>query len=272
MSGQFTNLIRLRSLDQLRSVVEYLNRSLLPAIITRYNSEFGPRYLGRLPNESIPTETRRLSEFRTRLGVLIEYGLGITIDEFLYDDKEEVYLSFVVNNQYPDFYVRDQNGNILLRIDFKSLHDESAEKSARFELPMAQVRTDDDLIAYVAWQWRRMKLSGYDVIYPHLLEGLFVPAIEIASERDRRHTSRGGTFTIDGKPLLVNGNPETNFGKIDRIVDTSRLTSPDLSSTIREFLTFIARHAQAVALAAAETVEATPTEDEITPRESPENR
>lgn len=119
---------------------------------------------------------------------------------------------------------------------------------------------------------RQKNFSGHDVIYPHLLEGLFVPTIEIASERDRHHTNRGGTFTIDGKPLLVNGNPETNFGKIDRIVDTSRLASPDLSPTIREFLTFIARHAQAVALVATELVETTPTEDEIAPTESSENR
>lgn len=180
------NLIQTRfaGLDPL---VDVLNASLLVGAITRYNSEFGPRYFGRPPREPIPTEPQRLTEFRTRIGALIEYGLGVTIDAMLQEEyREHLRLSFVPANRFPDFYVRDAAGEILLRVDAKALHDKSAEYSARFDLATGEIQPLDDLLLYIAWAWDEITPAGHPLVYPKILDGLVVPAIGIAQERDRQ--------------------------------------------------------------------------------------
>jgi hypothetical protein len=258
------NLIQARfaGLDPL---LDALNASLLQGAITRYNSEFGPRYFGRPPSELIPTEPRRLTEFRTRIGPLLEYGLGVTIDAMLKEDyNEELRLSFVPATQFPDFYVRDAAGQILLRVDMKALHDESAEYSSRFDLATADVQPFDDLLLYVAWAWDEIAPAGHRLVYPRVLEGLFVPAIDIAEERDRNLLERGGRFDATGRAVVPpQWNLDTNFGKIDRIVHPQRREADDLSRHVRAFLAFAQRQADAVRRAAeGEATEPTPTEDE----------
>ncbi len=247
------NAIRLRSLNGLQDVVDAFNKEILPGAILRYNSDFGRNYLLRREDEALPQDPRQLAGFRTRLGLVIEYALGLTINEFLRAEGEGMYLTFVVNNQYPDFYVRDTtNANaILLRIDSKTLHDESAEKSARFDLPTAQVAPLDDLLMYIAWKWEKTSLRDSPIIYPHILEGLFVPAIEIAEERDRHLTLRGGHVDSTGVPRVPpHENRDTNYGKINRIIHERRQTASDLNPNVRAFLDFTKRHAEAVARAA----------------------
>jgi hypothetical protein len=245
------NLIANRSPAGMRALVDALN-TYCGAAIVRFNSEFGPRYFGRPPDEPIPTEPGRLTEFRTRLGSLIEYGLGVTIDAMLQSDYgEQLRLSFVPANQYPDFYVRGPAGEVLLRIDAKSLHDESAEYSARFDLPVVEIHPADDFILYVAWSWTTVDFSGFPLVYPRVLEGLLVPAIDIAQERDIHLSLRGGYFDAANRPRVSpSGLADTNFGKINRIVHTSRRGASDLSPYVQDFLEFTKRHADAVAAAA----------------------
>lgn len=260
----------LRNLIQARfagpdPLVEALNASLLRGAITRYNSEFGPRYFGRPPSEPIPTEPRRLTEFRTRIGPLIEYGLGVTIDAMLEEDyHEDLRLSFVPATRFPDFYVRNAVGEILLRIDAKALHDESAEYSARFDLTVDEIQPLDDLLLYIAWAWDEIAPAGYPLVYPKILEGLVVPAIDIAEERDRHLAERGGRLDEAGRPVVPpRWNIDTNFGKINRIVHPRRRDAPDLTQHVRAFLAFARRHADAVRRAGEGTAaEAEPTEDE----------
>lgn len=264
MTARLMDLIANRRADP-QAVIDELNRSYVPSARTRYNSEFGPRYFGRPPVEPVPTDPRRLTDFRSRLGALIEYGLGVTLDALFQEDfGPGLRWSFVVANQYPDFYVRDLPGGILLRIDCKLLHDESDEYSARFALPVADIAPEEDLLLYGAWQWRTMSWGGHPLVYPHVLELLVVPAIDVAEERDRHLAIRGGRIESDGRAIVPpNWAPDTNYGKINRIVHRDRREAPDLSPNVRAFLDFTRRHSEAVRRAAGEEAVGTPTADEV---------
>jgi hypothetical protein len=225
------------------ALVTALNLELVPSAVHRYNSEWGPRYLGRLPTETIPTETRRLTAFRGRLGLLIEYGLAVTMDDLLCADYGDEYrMSAEIVNKFPDFYLRRTNGEPQLRIDFKVLHDESAEYSARMTEPTTSLRADDDVLLYAAWRWSRTRLHGTELVFPEVAEAMAVSAIAIAQERDRNLVRRGGHVDADGNPKLGSGEPDTNYGKINRIVGQSRRDAPDLDSGVRAFITFVARN------------------------------
>lgn len=238
--------------EQLQPLVDALNAAVLGPAITRYNSEFGRRYLGRAPSDPIPTAPRLLTTFRTRVGVLIEYGLGVTMDAILDADyRDDLRLSLEVINQYPDYHLRDRSAASLVRIDSKVLHTESDEFSARFDLPTGAL-LQTDLLMYVAWEWRTVSPPGGQIVYPHILEGLMVPAVDLAQERDERTLLVGGYFDADGIPRAAprrSGIPperwevDTNFGKINRMIHTTRRDSPELGPNVRAFLEFTRRHA-----------------------------
>jgi hypothetical protein len=265
VAGNLRNLIAAKARNP-SQLVEALNQTG-QGLVTRYNSESGPRLFGRRPAEQIPSEPRRLTEFRARLGALIEYALGFDLRAMIFEDSAKaLFLTFVVNNQFPDFYIRDANWQVLLRVDSKILHDQSAEKSARFELPLSEIRQADDFIMYTAWRWARTTRTGTDVVYPHVSEILFVPAFDLAQERDRSLELRGGRVLADGTPLVSSGERDTNFGKVDRMVHVARRDAADLSPHVRTFLEFVGRYAEAVE--AAGMGARALTSDELQPVES----
>ena len=267
VGGDLLARIHSRGAHGLQPVVDFLNSHVVPAAITRYNSEFSPRYFGRPPTELVPTEKRLLTTFRTRLGALIEYGVAVVIDEMFRDDYgDSLRQSFAVAHEYPDFFVRDEAAEVLLRIDAKALHDESAEYSARFELSVNRIDELSDLLLYLAWQWHEIMPAGHEIVYPHVIEGLIVPAMDIATERDRHLELRGGWLDNDSKPRVPpSGDIDTNYGKINRIIHETRRTAHDLSPNVEGFLAFTKRHADAVARAAAGVSESQPTLDELEP-------
>lgn len=264
------NLIQTRA-GGLQPVVDAINDLVRDATV-RYNSEVGPRALGRSPSETLPLYRKQLTAFRTRVGTVIEYTLGIIIDEMLQDDAEGLIFSYVVVHQYPDFYVRAADRTILLRIDFKALHNESDEYSARFATSQADLSPNDDVLIYVAWEWRQIAAGSTEVVYPAVLETLCVPAIEVALERDLRLVHTGGRMDSDGKPWVPakntkTGEPpknpwssDTNYGKIDRIVHGSRIRD-NLTPNMQRFVDFAGRYTTA----RSDSKSATPSKDEQEP-------
>lgn len=226
-----------------QALVDALNAELIRGAVTRYNSEWGPRRLGRLTTEAIPTATRSLTAFRGRLGLLIEHALAVLMDEALREDYgDELRMSAEVVNQYPDFYLRTGEGAPLLRIDFKVLHDESAEYSARITEPAASLSVSDDLLLYAAWRWDTTSLLGTQIRFPQVMEAIAIPALAMALERDRNLMIRGGRLEPDGTPIANSGNKDTNYGKINRVVHATRRTALDLDPNVRAFLTFVERN------------------------------
>lgn len=210
--------------------------AIVPALISRFNSEVSPRLLSRRPTEELPVSPRAASSFRTRVSLLVEYSLVEMLADFFDDDAAGVHATFNTTNQFADFFIRDDTWEVELRIDIKTLHDLSAEASARFDLPTSMIREMDDYLLYVAWQWRDVDYRGVAVTIPAVLDAVFIPAREIARERDLRQTLSGGSFDSMGRPLAASGLLDTNFGKINRIVHGPRRSAPDLSPRVHKLL------------------------------------
>jgi hypothetical protein len=228
------NAIQTRAVGQ-DTLPDELN-AVVPALISRFNSEVSPRLLSRLPTEELPTSPRAASSFRARVSLLVEYSLIEMLADFLNDDATGVHATFNTTNQFADFFVRDDDWEIELRIDIKTLHDLSAEASARFDLPISMIREKDDYLLYAAWQWRDVDYRGVTVTIPAILDAVFIPAREIALERDLRQILSGGSFDATGMPLAASGLGDTNFGKINRIVHAPRRNASDLSPRVRKLL------------------------------------
>lgn len=153
-------------------------------------------------------------------------------------------MSLEVANRYPDMYLRGSAGEQLLRIDCKVLDVDSAEYSARFDVALSAIRPREDTILYIAWGWEETTLAGAPIVYPHLAEALVVPAMAIGLERDRHLRERGGWLDpADESPRVPpNGEIDTNYGKINRIVHRNRRSADDLDPSVRAFMEFVARN------------------------------
>lgn len=218
-----------------RTLPDALN-AMVPALVTRYNSEIGPRLLSRLPDEKLPTEPKAASSFRSRVSLLVEYSIIELLADFVTEDQPELNVTFNTLNEFADFFIRDENWVVQLRIDIKTLHDQSAEASARFTQLQSEIREFDDFVLYIAWQWQTHQFEGRKLVMPGLLGAVFIPATVVAEERDRRQGLSGASFSDDGLPLTARGGRDSNFGKVDRIVHSSRRSAADLDPLITQLL------------------------------------
>lgn len=241
-------------------VVEAFN-SLVPAVQARYNSTVGPTLLSRLPSEALPNDARSASAFRSRVSLLVEYSVIRMLADFLEEDTGgRLHGTFNTLNEFADMFIRNDNWEIELRIDIKTLHDLSIEASARFDSLQNEIRPDDDYLFFIAWKWQRTIHLGIDLVMPAMIGGLFIPAIEVAQERDQRQLLAGASFhPTTGVPLAKGGKPDTNFGKMNRIVHPSRRYAPDLAPRIDLLLQLMdvqaeARTEEPVELAEAEAL------------------
>lgn len=237
------NALQTRSVGQ-NTLPDELN-ALVDPLVTRFNSEVTTRLLSRLPDETLPTTPRDASSFRSRVSLLVEYSLIEMMADFLNDDAAGLNVTFNTTNQFADCFIRNDNWDIELRIDIKTLHDLSEEASARFSEPTQTIRELDDYLFYLAWQWRTTHYLDVEVILPFVLDAVFIPAIEVAEERDRRQKLAGGSFDSEGRALAKSGAPDSNFGKINRLVHVTRRNSSDLSPRIQKLLSLMDVQAEA---------------------------
>lgn len=222
--------------DHLEDLAQALNELCEP-LVRRFN-EISPVMLGHLPSEPLPTGHREVLSFRSRVALLVEFYVVETLARFIREDEDErVLITFNTTNQFADFFFRDFSYEVRLRVDVKATHLESREASARFSTPIAEIREHDDFILYANWQWDSFNHEGQTVDAPRLLGALIIPAITVAKERDRRQLLSGGSFNESGAALAKGGNVDTNFGKVNRIVHSSRLNSPDLDPRLLSLAT-----------------------------------
>lgn len=213
----------------------------LEALKSRFNKEVSPSLLGRLPTEELPTERRAVSAFRSRVSLLLEYCVIELLAEFVDEDTQgAAKVSFNTLNEFADFFVRDDQWQRNLRIDVKTMHIESLEASARYDTRREEILPDDDYLLYLTWKWERVSNRGVELDYPIIIDGVFIRAIKVAEERDRRQVLAGGSFDEDGYALAESGNKDTNFGKINRLVHNTRKHSQDLDPGLQKLLRIIA--------------------------------
>lgn len=235
----FANAIQTRSMG--KDILTSALNAQLEALKSRFNSELSPSLLGRLPTEKLPTERRAVSAFKSRVSLLLEYCVIQLLAEFVDEDTQgESRVSFNTLNEFADFFVRDGQWRRDLRIDVKTMHIESLEASARYDTRIEDILPDDDYLLYLTWRWDRTTVKGVELDFPVIIDGVFIRAIKVAEERDRRQLLARGSFDDNGYALAESGNKDTNFGKINRLVHNTRKNSPDLDPGLKKLLRIIA--------------------------------
>ena len=230
------------------AITEFLNERIIPEAVARVNEFFATKQLAKLSREvePLPLEPRQFSAYRTRLGIILEYGMSTQIQYVLRQlISEEFLLTFVVSNEYPDFYLRDENLSIILKIEMKSVDADSDEQAASFDVLSSDIDPFRDYILYVGWEWMNEVLPNGELWeHPHIFSQIILPAIDIAEERDRRLYQTGGKIE-NGKVLVPSTkNPGSfsedpgNYGKFWRIISRSRRNSGELSRQINKFVQF----------------------------------
>ena len=226
----------------------YFN-TLLTEAVAEVNANFSPQHLAKSSRqiEPLPTDTRQLSSYRTRIGIILEYALSTTMARLLNEKYDNQYLlTFATSHEYPDFYLRDNTFSALLRIEMKAVDADSDEQAARFSTPTIWIDPLKDLLLLVGWEWKDIVSEDQEVIgeFPCIFASLILPAEEIARERDKRLAITGGK--IEGEQVYVYSKKKAdwvpdpgNYGKFWRIVHTTRQDSKELSNTIRKFMDFL---------------------------------
>lgn len=232
------NAIQTRSMGE-DTLTSALNTQF-EALKIRFNKEISAGLLGRPASEALPTESRAQSAFRSRVSLLLEYCVIELLAEFVDRDTQgSARVTFNILNEFADFFIRDDQWQRNLRIDVKTMHIESLEASARYDTRAEEIRADDDYLLFLTWKWEKSVLKEVELYYPTIIDGVFIRAVNVAEERDRRQILAGGSFDDDGYALAESGNRDTNFGKIKRLVHASRRDSPDLDSGLQKLLDII---------------------------------
>ena len=216
--------------------------------IKNVNDRFSPRRLSKQSRqaEPLPTDQRQLSSYRTRLGTMLEYGLSTEIEKLLVNDfGDDLYLTFAVAHEFPDFYLRDAQRSPILKIEMKAVDADSDEQAARFDVLTEDLNEHRDFILFIGWKWEEKTKGKVKWESPQVFSFAFVPAIEIAKIRDERLIAKGGK--IENREVLVYSKRQGvlvrdpgNFGKLWRIVQAKqRKESEGLNTHVQELIRFL---------------------------------
>ena len=228
---------------------------LIPDAVSAVNGTFAPRQLAKQDRvtEPLPTNTRQLSSYRTRIGTMLEYALSTALDAMIAARfGAALRLTFAVAHEYPDFYMRDAELVPQVRIEMKAVDADSDEQAARFSVLEGLIKGEKDVVILVGWQWQSATLdTGISYEYPFIFSFVVVPAAELAGERDRSVVLRGGRVDPDAirVPSKTKKGELTadkgNAGKILRLVHQSRKADAfSLSGHIQRYVQFVERIAE----------------------------
>lgn len=205
--------------------------------VRKFNATYARKLLVRDSTELLPTHPRHVSSARARLGGLIEGVLCHILNAQLARAGFEESFSYNCITEYPDLYLRDKKGRVLLRLEVKALHDESFEGSSRFDTWTKHLQLENDLLIVVGWKWTEQA----DLLWPEIVIAESFSAAHIAHERDHGHRLRGGTFGANGEPFILakktkRASPDQgNYGKLMRIVHMDRIGKVKLHHDVVRF-------------------------------------
>lgn len=221
-------------------VVEKLNANALPPLLTRYNSEYAKDNLFHLSDENIPDNPRQESAYRGRVGLLIEYAVISILHQMVSEDSQgAATVTFNTTNMFADFFIRDSAMKPAFRIDVKAFQSSSAEASPRYETPRKLIDREKDYVLVARWDWKNIVSQGHKIIVPNIERAVFVSGYQLGAERDKRQILIGGSFSPDGKPLAASGKRDSNFGKMNRLIHSSRVGDPSLNVWVEEVHTIV---------------------------------
>lgn len=240
--------------ESFEALLDRLQTDVLEQCLDGINSR-AERWLRRPQGERLPSNQRNLTDARTRIGALLEYFLFEVLGEHPLDawcDRAGRFWTYVSHNAYPDFCLRDANGEPVLRFEVKCLQTVSEEPSANFDALVQEVRQDCDVVACLIWEWESTEEAGW--LYPHVERAYVFDAHALARLRDLAwldSPAEGRPKLIDFDQVLVWAKSkgykveERNLGKLTRIANDPPEALRDLlaSRGVRlhaEFVSYLA--------------------------------
>ncbi len=250
---QETEIVRLVDLiltepPSIDDVADEMDSVMRKEIIPRTNNDFARVQLSKATNqvEPLPTERRQLSSYRTRMGTMLEYAIGHLTSLIIAEASGGgLFLTFISAHQYPDFAIRDTRFRQLIRLEMKAMDSASDEIAPRFDVPTVDIDPALDLAVLIGWKWETLRGADAAFMAPQIFGTVVVPGRDLAAERDERIRLTGGE--IRGREVYVPSTKRPgemvpdpgNYGKIRRIIHSSRDTPDILSPSMQRFRRFI---------------------------------
>ena len=213
-------------------VLECLKDDLLPKAVKQMNEHMLPREVQLLPDDKLqlPTNQRNLTDFRTRIGTLLEYELAQAINASLPTEVRDagLVMTYVVANQFPDLAFRTGTGKLGVRFEVKAIQTVAEEKSANFSTLIKDIRKGTDFVVVLLWEWNQHPTKHLE--FPRINAVFVMDAYHLAHMRDcywlnnppkSLQSARQGfdlTFAVNAKGNSFN-EEEHNLGKLMRIFD-----------------------------------------------------
>lgn len=221
--------------------LELLNKEIFPELVEEFNTGDAADRLTRLTKdiEPVPDHSRNVTETRTRVGLLLEFNLGIVIEEYLPDDHV---VSYGASQAHTDLVLRGPDRTPTVRLEVKAIEDIAEEKAASYEDMVHSIDPNRDILAIFTWGWRQDRAAGRETRIPQLYDLRGFEMREISMARDllwMQSPRRGNKNMMDISMPVIQKNPgelkeeEGNMGKLTRIVDSTDLEdNPELKSQL----------------------------------------
>ena len=213
-------------------ILPRMRDTVIPQVVRRMNMHL-PVEVALFPNDELPTNQRNLTDYRTRIGTLLEYTFARSVNELLPNHlkQEGLRLTNVVANKFPDLAFRSLNGQIGIRFEMKAIQTVAEEKAANFDTLVKDIRKGTDFIAVLLWEWKP-DVNG-NCHYPHVEACYVLDAYELAQIRDNNWLNTPPSGLISARQgfdvrygINASGNnynqEEGNYGKLMRISDTQQ--------------------------------------------------
>jgi hypothetical protein len=212
-----------------------LNEKLLPIVVEKMNHVANRRLWALYGGERIPENESNLTDTRGRVSLLIEHTLVDVINSLLIESGEEnLFLSNVVANRFPDLEVRYPDGSLGLRFEVKALQATAEEKSANFSTLKKDIRPHTDYVVVFVWEWNEPERgSKFDWDRaPKILAAFALHASSLAKMRDDTWLGApppsigNGVQGFDLLQAITSSQgrykaEEGNLGKLMRVFDKS---------------------------------------------------
>lgn len=218
------------SITNSEAILASLRSDVLPQALNILNSESLPVQFPIFREDIIPTNQRNLTDVRTRMGMLLEYELCKAIVTLLPEEvRNEIMLTYVIANKYPDLAFRARNGAMGIRFEIKAIETIAEEKSANFDTLIKDIRQGTDFVVVLVWEWEEESVR--QVKWPCVHRIFVMDAYHLAIMRDAYWLNNPPSNTGDGRQGFdlcfginssVSGfnREEGNYGKLMRVFDS----------------------------------------------------
>ena len=235
--------------DPIRSLND-LNSDFLPRAVQRLNAYAMPNRMRVFDTDPLPRNQRNLTDFRTRVGNLLEWELANALrDVLLLDNQDQWRLMNVVANRFPDLEFRGIGGQRGLRLEVKAVDVIAEEKAANFDTLLKDIRAGGDFVVVLVWQWQYEATSASR--FPFVICAVALDANTLAKIRDSYWLAQPPPGTLTARQgfdirFAVNcsganyNQEEGNVGKLMRLAEESFRPQfpPELvaTETFRDYL------------------------------------